>query len=245
MSIIAILRNIISYICLLIMSIICIPPAMAIAFLPAKYRYDNKFFFGIIDLYFKSILFFSFLPKKIIGQENINHNEPLIFIANHQSAFDIPVVGSLLNGYSHIWLVLEYYLRKPILGFFVRRMFVPVDRASSTKATGSLLKLIRLVANHKRHLIIFPEGARYADGKVHKFFEGFAIIAKKTERKVIPVYMPNNYKIYPPKTFFINYYPIIIVIGKPMLIGPEETTEQFTQRVQNWYLEQEQLKENS
>jgi 1-acyl-sn-glycerol-3-phosphate acyltransferase len=230
------IRTIISYILLISIAPFFIIPALIIASLPARYRQDNRLFFLLVYWFFKVVVFLTFNPVQIIGKKNIPHNSPAIFVANHQSALDIPVVGMLTQGYPHVWLVLEYYVNTPILGFFIRRMFVPVNRASKTKAASSLMQLLRLLKERKRDLIIFPEGGRFTDGKIYPFFKGFAVIAQQTGLPVIPVYMPNNGKIYPPYSFLIYSYPIKVIVGEPFYYTEEDTDQTFTEKVRAWFL---------
>jgi 1-acyl-sn-glycerol-3-phosphate acyltransferase len=173
-------------------------------------------------------------PFKLSGLQNVPE-EPAIFVANHQSALDIPVVGALSRGAPHVWLVLAYYLNTPVLGFFIRRMFIPVERDQPTKAAESLRKMIRILQHQPQHLIIFPEGARHMDGLIHEFYEGFALIAKTTRRPVIPVYMPNNSCIYPVYSFYVYACPLDVMVGEPMYIQEGETEAAFSQRVHAWF----------
>ncbi|MBA3751287.1 1-acyl-sn-glycerol-3-phosphate acyltransferase [Candidatus Dependentiae bacterium] len=238
MKIFLLLKTVLAYLLLGILCTILIPPLFLIACLPEKYRYDNRVFFFILDLLFKLSCRATLCPVRIIGKENLPTG-PAIFIPNHQSTLDIPLVGSLCGGNSHVWLVLEYYVSTPILGFFITRMCVAVDRKNPIKAARSLIKILKFIQDKNRHLILFPEGGRFIDGKVHEFFEGFAIIARKTNRPVIPVFMPNNRKIYPPGSFYVHSYPLIAIIGKPLSITQDETEKEFMQRVRNWFIEQQ------
>lgn len=237
MKLIELVKTLISYTIILLASIIFVPPCLIIACLPARYRYNNKLFYVLADWYYKIVVYASLNPVSIIGKQNLP-KKPAIFVANHQSAFDIPLLGALCNGYPHVWLVMEYYIHKPILGFFIRRMFVSVDQSSSAKAARSLMQILRFLNGHKRHLLIFPEGGRYPNG-VHRFFAGFAIIARKTKRPVVPVFMPNNGKIYPPHSFLVHSYPVIAVIGESFFCGDDESDEVFVERIRSWFLEQQ------
>ena len=127
MKIFLLLRTLFSYLLCGIVIILFFPPLFLIACLPARYRYDNWFFFFLLDCFYTWIVYTSLIPVSIKGSEHLPTG-PAIFVANHQSAFDIPVVGSLCNGYPHVWLVLAYYVDAPVLGFFIKRMFVPVER---------------------------------------------------------------------------------------------------------------------
>lgn len=237
MTITTLLRTIISAVLIALAVILFVPPALFVACLPARWRYDNRLFFWALDLLYKSGMYALLLPVHVKNRQFLPKTEPVIFVANHQSALDIPVFGSLCNGHSHVWLVLSYYLRTPVLGFLVGRMFVPVDRNHPSRAARSLIETFRFIQNKNRHMLIFPEGARRTDGKIHKFFDGFAVLAKRTGRKVIPVLMPNNGKIFPPGSYYARSYPIIVEIGEPFYIGPTETEQEFTQRVRQWFVD--------
>lgn len=238
MELLLLIRTLLSYILVGLMSLIFVPPLFLLACLPEHYRYDNKLFFFLLDLYYRVVCWSTLCPRIIKGKENLPE-EPAIFVPNHQSALDIPLVGALCRGVPHVWLVLEYYVNTPVLGFFVRRMFVPVDRKNPEKAAGSLLKIYKFIQGKNRHLIMFPEGGRFITGRASEFFAGFAVIARKTNRPVIPVFMPNNRKVYPPGSFYVHPYPLITIVGKPMTIHPDETEKEFTERVRNWFVEQE------
>lgn len=229
-------QTIISYLVVGVVTLVFIPPCFIIACLPEGWRRDNRLFFRLLDGFFKGVLWATLRRVEYVGYENLPQS-PAIFVGNHQSSLDIPVMGSLCNGFPHVWLVLAYYVDTPILGFFIRRMFIPVDRAHAGKAARSLLQVYRYIKDHPRHLIIFPEGARFIDGEIHPFFEGFAVLAKKTQRSVIPVLMPNNRIIYPPTGVYIYPGRIKVIIGEPLSFQEDETDEQFTARVRAWFVQ--------
>lgn len=230
------LRTIVSYLLGVFVGVICfLPVLLLVALLPNKYRYDNKLLFWFLDLTYRGICAAMFMKITIVGKQNLP-KEPAIFIANHQSALDIPVLGSLAHGYPHIWFVLSRFTKTPVLGFFVRRMTAPVDQDSSTKSARSLIAGLRLIKDQNRHTLLFPEGGRYTDGTIHDFFGGFVILAKQTGRPVIPVLMRNMGKVYPPHSFLVHRYPVEVLIGAPLQIEPEETDEQFAERAHAWFV---------
>jgi len=114
---------------------------------------------------------------------------------------------------------------------------VLVDMSSPMKGMRSLIEAIKVINNKKMHVIIFPEGGRYTDGKVHDFFGGFVILARKTGRPVVPIRIFNANKVYPPNTWLANYAPITVVIGERMYIGEHETDEAFKNRVFDWFIQ--------
>jgi 1-acyl-sn-glycerol-3-phosphate acyltransferase len=165
-------------------------------------------------------------------------NEPAIVVANHQSSLDIPLIGAVVGYYPHIWLAKQELLESPFFRLFLPRVAVMVDVSTPLKAMRSLVQALLLIEGKKRHAILFPEGSRYIDGEIHDFYLGFVILAKKTNRPVIPMRIFNVNKVYPPDTFWAQNYPITVVVGKPMMMHEGETDQAFCDRVRQWFIEQ-------
>lgn len=232
-----VIRALFGYFVIALMGIVCFIPCIFVACLPEKYRFNNKVYYFFSWLFYRIIVWGSFLPFTVEGKHHIPE-EPAILIANHQSALDIPFLGMLVNCHPHIWLFLSRYAKVPFFGFVTRRMNVVVDYSGLRKLTGAITDAARLIKGQKRHVLMFPEGGRATDGTVHRFYYGFVILAKETKRPVVPVMMFNLNKAYPPGSFFIHQYPIKIVIGEPFRLGDDETDEAFLQRVHSWFVQQ-------
>ena len=218
-----------------VLTLIGIIPAVIIASLPESIRFRIKIFYWLEYWFFSLILKSLWVPVIYKGLENIP-SEPVIFAANHQSSLDIPSLGSLTKGRENIWLIWHMLSTYPVFGYIVQRMNVMVDTTTSMKAARSLFQAYELLIDNHRDLMIFPEGGRFTDGKVHEFFAGFAMLAKKTQRPVIPVLLKNTSKVCAPKTIWINYAPIEIHIGKSFIYEENETAQQFLDRVHNWFV---------
>jgi len=233
----ALLRTLVSRFLLVCVMIIFFLPALFFILLPQSWRYNSRMFFWITNLFYWLVLKISLLKITYIGLENLPH-EPAIFAANHQSSFDIPLVGKLAKGQPHVWLAIATLMKSPILRFVLPYVSVLVDISSPWTAVRSLLQVMDIVKKHKMHIMIFPEGGRYTDDEVHDFFGGFAILAKRTGRQVIPVYIDGVNKVYPPNAFLVRNYPITVTIGEPFKIENGENEDAFKQRVYNWFKKQ-------
>jgi 1-acyl-sn-glycerol-3-phosphate acyltransferase len=221
--------------------IVCgIPAFLLVLILPARYRHDNRLIFWFLDKLYKGSVYAVLMPQDIQGSEHIP-DEPAIFVGNHQSSLDIPMLGSIIDGRPHIWYALQYYANMPFLGIFIRRLGVPLDRSGASNGAGALRKGMRLASKHKRDIMIFPEGARYTDGTIHPFLRGFAMLARRLERPVIPVFMPNNGNIYPPGALWAHWDKIVVVIGPAFWYTATDTDETFTQRVREWFIKQNEV----
>lgn len=110
-------------------------------------------------------------------------DEPAVVIANHTSFLDAVLLGCLLPGRpafainSHIaqrWWV------KPAFLFFD---LIPVDPTSPY----TVRRMVRVVKDEGRRLIIFPEGRITTTGALMKIYDGPAMIAAKAEAPLIPI----------------------------------------------------------
>lgn len=238
MHIIPFLRTLLSRFLLLIVMLIYLPFFLIILLLPKERLYKSKIFFLLCDLFYRSILLFSFLPIKIVGKENLPHG-PAVFAANHQSSLDIPLIGILTKRHPHVWLAKTELMDSPILRFVLPRVAVLIDMSTPQKGMRSLINALNMINHEKNnHAMIFPEGGRYTDGKIHDFFAGFVILAKKTGRPVVPVRIFGLDKAYPPDSFIVNRVPITMKIGKPFVYQENDTDQTFKDRVYKWFVEQ-------
>ncbi len=239
MNIGTLLRTIFSRFLLLLVVIIYLVPIIIFICIPARWRYNSKIVFWFMYWFYVAILKCSLLPIRFVGKEHIPKKTPAIFVANHQSSLDIPLVGILAGGASHIWLAKQELMASPILRFVIPFFSVLVDMSSPKKAVRSLREiLILLSGNAVQDVMIFPEGGRYVDGKIHDFFGGFVILAKKTGRPVVPVCIVGVDKVYPPDSFLVHWHPITVIVGKPFVYQERDNDEAFKQRVYQWFVEQ-------
>jgi 1-acyl-sn-glycerol-3-phosphate acyltransferase len=214
------------------------PFVFIIACLPEGYRYDSRLLYWWEAFIYRAMVHGLWMPVRFKGCKKVQ-KDPLIVAANHQSALDIPLLGHCLGLRPHIWFFKSELTKLFFFGFIARRLGIPVDRSSPRRAVHSLTEGIRLAGEgrSKRSLIIFPEGGRYIDGQVHDFLAGFAILAKKTGLPLMPVYIQDAYKAYPPGSFWVEYSPIEITVGEQFAMNENETNEQFVARVYQWFLD--------
>lgn len=188
-------------------------------------------------MFHMAVLKLSLLPIRFKGQAHLS-SEPAIIVANHQSSFDIPLVGYLMRGYPHIWLSMAALQKSPLLRFILPKVSILVDMSTPVKGMRALVEAIEFAKTHPSHLIIFPEGGRFTDGTVHKFYAGFAAIAQKTGRPVVPIYIHGVNKVYPPGSFIVHYYPVTVTVGLPMVFHENESEDAFKDRVQQWFVQE-------
>ncbi len=214
--------------------ILCLP----ISLMP-ECRYDSRIYQKLVSVCSYLILFLNSVKYKIRGKNNLLYfrSQPAIYIANHSSSLDIPMLEIILQDQPKIWVSKTSYTTIPLFGFILKRMHIVVDRENPFSTKKVLSQAIKLTKNKNRHLLIFPEGRRFDDGKVHKLFSGFAVLAEKLNRPVIPIAIHGFNKILPKKNLCIDSGTgaAKISIGSPILHSDFATREEFVNNVQEWF----------
>ena len=151
----------------------------------------------------------------VTGTEPLDPEKPYIFAANHQSQFDIFVLQGFL-GVDFRWLAKKELFTVPIWGPAMRRAgYIPIDRSHGRQAIKSLDEAAQKIAAGTS-VIIFPEGTRSKDGKLHDFKAGAMILAIKSGVPIVPVAILGTYEILPKGKLLMNPGKVQIRVGRPI-----------------------------
>ncbi len=121
----------------------------------------------------------------VAGLERLDAGRTYVFVANHQSIYDIPILFWSLPYQLRI-IAKESLGRVPFLGWHLRRtghMLVDRRRPDRAKIFGWAS---RLTANGLS-LIVFPEGTRSRDGRVGRFKGGSFYLALEAGLPIVPL----------------------------------------------------------
>jgi 1-acyl-sn-glycerol-3-phosphate acyltransferase len=124
---------------------------------------------------------------EISGLENIPAGRSCIFMSNHVSNLDPPVVLPLLPGRSSVLLKQEL-MSIPILGKAMRlAKFVPVARGNRRDAAQASVEAAADALRSGLHILVYPEGTRSPDGRLSTFKKGPFFLAQETQAPIIPI----------------------------------------------------------
>ena len=153
----------------------------------------------------------------IQGLEHILKDRPQIFVANHQSYFDI----FALAGYLPVqirWVAKASLFRIPFLGWSMRAAgYIPVERENRKQAYQSFLATIEKL-NAGCSVVIFPEGTRSEDGTLGPFKKGGPLLAARSKAPMLPVTIIGSGRIIKKKGVLIRPGPIRIIISAPVFV---------------------------
>lgn len=133
------------------------------------------------------------------NKESIPQNVPIIFVANHQSLFDIIGIIWYLRRF-HAKFVSKKELGRgiPSVSYNLRHGgSVLIDRKDPKQAIPVIKGLGEYIEKHKRSAVIFPEGTRSKTGKPKEFAQsGLKILCKYAPSAyVVPISINNSWKM--------------------------------------------------
>ena len=118
------------------------------------------------------------------GRENIPKKEQVIYASNHRTNADPPLVGCGARG-KYAFMAKEELFRNKLFAWLIRSLGAfPVSRG---KGDMTVLDTAVERLENGRSLMIFPEGTRSKDGKVHRGHSGAAVISARSGKAIIPV----------------------------------------------------------
>ncbi|MAX81614.1 MAG: 1-acyl-sn-glycerol-3-phosphate acyltransferase [Crocinitomicaceae bacterium] len=176
---------------------------------------------------------------EIEGEENVDPNHTRIYISNHQSNIDIPVVFKAIP--VPLFFIAKQELKKmPFLGWAMMAVgMIFIDRFHRDKAFASIRQAGKEIKRGK-NVVSFPEGTRSRNGKIQMFKRGTFILAVENDIEVVPVALYGAEKIIPPGKFEIHPGVIKVAIGKPISPIPwkgKNEVEAFAKHCQHTIVE--------
>ena len=134
-----------------------------------------------------------------INDQNLPSNQPIIFVANHQSMYDIPGLIWFLRKY-HVKFISKIELTKGIPSISFNLKYgggANINRKDSKQAVSELIKLGRRMKEHNWSAMIFPEGTRAKDGQIKPFqVGGIATMLKIIPNAlIVPIAIENSWKL--------------------------------------------------
>lgn len=170
----------------------------------------------IVQWAFRRILNISGVKTTVIGEENVP-DEPVLFIGNHRSYFDILLTYSRcrrLTGY----VAKKEMLRFPLLRDWMKALYcLFLDRENVREGLKTILQAIEYVKAGVS-ICIFPEGTRNSGEELSMlpFKDGALKIAEKTGCAIVPISINNSCQIFEAHLPFIRKTHVVIEYGKPI-----------------------------
>jgi len=149
------------------------------------------------------------------GLEKIAPGGSYVFIANHRSYFDVPVILPHIS-VQFRFLANQDLFRVPFLGYHLSRAgHVPVNADNPREALKSMSEAGRIIQERGVSILLFPEAER-TDGRLLPFKDGAAYIAIKAGVPIVPIGLIGLREILPVGSSLVRGGTVRMRIGDPI-----------------------------
>jgi 1-acyl-sn-glycerol-3-phosphate acyltransferase len=131
----------------------------------------------------------------VVGLEKLTPGTTYVFVANHSSIYDTPVV------FTHIPYQVRIIAKQslamfPVLGWHLKRgAHLFVDRRDPDRS--GILKRWRALVSQGLSLIVYAEGTRSPDGRVGRFKAGSFLLAIQAGLPIVPLSIIGTRSVMP------------------------------------------------
>ena len=181
----------------------------------------GKKYHGVARIWSRVSLRVCGVQVRVRGTEHLERGRSYIYVSNHASMFDIPVVAAGIP--DDIRIVYKRELEKiPVLGWGLRwSNYIGIDRGRSTEARRSLDQAVAKIRNGAS-VLLFGEGTRTSDGKLQPFKRGAFHLALRSGVPVVPLTINGSYSIVPKHSLRIRPGTVELVLSPPITLSALE-----------------------
>jgi 1-acyl-sn-glycerol-3-phosphate acyltransferase len=169
---------------------------------------------------------------QMVGLERLDPARTYIFMSNHASNIDPPLLIPRIPGRTSV-LVKQELFKMPILGKAMRMgLLVPVDRGNRDAGIGA----VRAAAEVMKlgiHMTIFVEGHRSYDGKLLPFKKGPFYLAQECKVPVVPVTISGTHYVMPKGRFSMKPGRVTITFHAPIKAADFGSREELMVKVRS------------
>ena len=152
---------------------------------------------------------------RVEGAAHVPLPGPVVFMSNHESWLDIPVLLATIPGQVR-FLAKKSLFSVPFLGWAMTAMgFIPVDRENRRTAIASFDAAAARIRSG-RSVLIFPEETRTLDGDLLPFQRGGFLIAIKAGIPIVPVGLTGPRRCLAKKSYVLRPGRVRVRFGEPI-----------------------------
>ena len=163
----------------------------------------------------RGLLWIGGVRTRIYGKEKIDFARPYVFLSNHQSYMDIPMLFAHLPVTFRI-MAKSSLFKLPFLGWHLERTGnMPIGRKGVQSDARALLRAMRYI-REGTSLLVFPEGGRTSNGSLQKFRPGIFLAAIKTGAPIVPITIRGNRHVLPAHSWHLRPGKVDVIVDPPI-----------------------------
>jgi 1-acyl-sn-glycerol-3-phosphate acyltransferase len=178
----------------------------------------------------------------VSGRESVERGDPVVFMANHLSFLDGPLLYYLVPRAVRVILKKELF-RIPIVGWAMRFVgFVPVDRKGLKSGHKSIERATQSILTKGYSYLIFPEGTRSRDGEMLPFRRGAFFLAINSHAPIVPITIKGTFGLMPKGSPFAKKGTVTVIFHEAISVNDlterdmPQLIEQVRTRIRSGFL---------
>ncbi len=174
---------------------------------------------GLMKAWMMLAIFFSGVRIDISGVEKIDRNRNYIFMSNHASAADIPILSGACPVFISFLAKRELFFI-PIFGWgMAAGGHIPINRNNPKSARRTINRAIKALRSGTISLVVFPEGTRSQTGELGDFKLGVFSLAVQSGTPIVPVAIRGSRDVLPKGSYFMNPVPVSVSFSDPVSVS--------------------------
>jgi 1-acyl-sn-glycerol-3-phosphate acyltransferase len=170
------------------------------------------------------------LRLEVSGLDQVPRDRACIYMSNHQSLFDVPILFAVFPGTLRMVAKTELFA-VPIFGRAMRKAgFVPVDRSGNREKARVAMQMAADALRRGINVWLAPEGTRSPDGRIGAFKKGGFFLARETGAAIVPIAIDGSHDILPKhETWIRRSVRVRVAFGAPIGSAGQKTTTLMNQ----------------
>jgi 1-acyl-sn-glycerol-3-phosphate acyltransferase len=196
---------------MLVLTAVCASTAFLVSVIDKSGRMQHR----IAHFWGRNMVRITFSPLSIAGAENFRKFPVAVYVSNHTSYIDTPVIFGSLPFQFRI-LAKKDLWKWPMIGWYLGRSGqMPIDLENphaTLSSLGGAVKALRA----GMPLFVFPEGGRTSDGALRPFLPGAAYLAIRAQVPIVPIALSGVYDLLPIHTRHFFPCKLTVQVGEPI-----------------------------
>ena len=183
----------------------------------SRWPQGHRYLHALNRYWAKLFIFMWGMPVETIRKQPLPANQACVYVANHSSYIDIPLLFRTIPGWLNI-MGKSSLASVPLWGPIFGSVYITVDRNSAV-SRGRAMVQARRTLEAGRSVVIFPEGriGKNPGKQLDEFKDGAFQLAIATGVPVVPITMPLNHRFMPDVSGLrVRYSPLAIIVHAPI-----------------------------
>lgn len=201
-----------------------LPELLRVQYLGWRGRLDEqeKVLFSRVGKWARSLVRLAGGEINVTGAENIPADGPVIFIANHQGNFDIPILLGFIAK-PKAFLAKVEIKNLPLISTWMQAMKCVFIKRDSLKHSREAFRQNIQVLQEGRSLVVFPEGTRSKSSRLGEFKTSGFKLAQETKVPIVPITLDGTYNLMERQGWIMRPATVRVKIDPP--VHPESNQD--------------------